>query len=290
MAGDFLAGVLATILATPCSAPFVGVAIGVALTGSLAELFGIFIALGVGLATPWILIMIAPGLISALPKPGMWMVWLKKTLALLLVGTALWLGSILFVISGTVITGILCVGIIMVIWGLTGYGRIFPRLSVLVGSLVVLGMLVVPPPFVVTSGPKAATSKGLFSDNVASAVDWQSWQPAMVELLVDEGKTVFVDVTAAWCLTCKANKSLVIDRAPVASHLRQMVDEGNLVLLQADWTRPNDEITAFLESHQRFGIPFNVIYGPHAPEGIQLDELLTDDTVLAALNRAMSGS
>ena len=290
VAGDFLTGMLATILATPCSAPFVGVAVGVALTGSMAGLFGIFIALGVGLATPWLLIMLAPGLISALPKPGPWMVWLKYILALLLAGTALWLGSILFAITGAVMTGLLTAGVIMIIFGLSGHsqaasGRLLRPLP-LFGAVLVVGLLAAPPQLVTMLGPKMAADYRQANDG---GVVWQDWQPAMIGPLVDSGKTVFVDVTAAWCITCKANKSLVIEQAPVAPHLRQLVDAGQLVLLQADWTRPNDDIAAFLASYQRYGIPFNIVYGPHAVDGIQLGELLTSDAVLAALNKAMTG-
>ena len=297
-AGDFLTGMLATILATPCSAPFVGVAVGVALTGSIAELFGIFIALGMGLATPWMLIMLAPGLISALPKPGPWMVWLKRILALLLAGTALWLGSILFAITGGLMTGLLTAGVIMIIFGLSGTSRavsrplqrLSPRLLSLVGAVLVVGLLAAPPQLLTMLGPKMEADYRQANDDGGVSVVWQDWQPAMIGLLVDSGKTVFVDVTAAWCITCKANKSLVIEQAPVAPYLRQLVDAGQLVLLQADWTRPNDDIAAFLAAYQRYGIPFNIVYGPHAVDGIQLGELLTSDAVLAALNKAMTGS
>ena len=298
VAGDFLTGMLATILATPCSAPFVGVAVGVALTGSIAELFGIFIALGMGLATPWMLIILAPGLISALPKPGPWMVWLKRILALLLAGTALWLGSILFAITGGLMTGLLTAGVIMIIFGLSGTSRavprplqrLSPRLLSLVGAVLVVGLLAAPPQLLTMLGPKMAADYRQANDDGGVSVVWQDWQPAMIGPLVDSGKTVFVDVTAAWCITCKANKSLVIEQAPVAPYLRQLVDAGQLVLLQADWTRPNDDIAAFLAAYQRYGIPFNIVYGPHAVDGIQLGELLTSDAVLAALNKAMTGS
>lgn len=287
VAGDFLTGMFATILATPCSAPFVGVSVGVALTGSMAELFGIFIALGVGLATPWMLIMLAPSLISALPKPGPWMVWLKNILALLLAGTALWLGSILFAITGALMTGMLTAGVIMIIVGLSGHSRAVSRPFSFVGVVLVVGLLAAPPQLVTMSGPKMEADYRQTNDG---GVVWQDWQPAMIGPLVDSGKTVFVDVTAAWCITCKANKSLVIEQAPVAPHLRQLVNADKLLLLQADWTRPNDDIVAFLASYQRYGIPFNIVYGPHAVDGIQLGELMTSDAVLAALNKAMTGS
>jgi suppressor for copper-sensitivity B len=118
---------------------------------------------------------------------------------------------------------------------------------------------------------------------------WRAWQPGMVGPLVDAGQTVFVDVTAAWCITCQANKSLVIEQAPVAPFIQDLVESGKLVLLRADWTRPSEDIAAFLASYQRYGIPFNIVYGPNATNGIQLGELLTDESVLAAINKAMTG-
>ena len=112
--------------------------------------------------------------------------------------------------------------------------------------------------------------------------------PGYVGPLVNAGQTVFVDVTAAWCITCQANKSLVIEQAPVAPYIQQLVESGKLVLLRADWTRPSDDIAAFLASYQRYGIPFDIIYGPNARNGIQLGELLTDASVMTALNKAMT--
>ena len=281
--GDFLTGMLATILATPCSAPFVGVAVGFALTGSIAALFGIFIALGIGLAAPWIMIMLAPGLISALPRPGPWMNWLKRGLALLLVGTALWLASILIIIAGPIMTWAVLVGIIMIVSGLTGQGRIWTRPVSFAGAVILVCLLINPAAMFNASDGATATAET--SHDMDSL--WQAWQPGMVGPLVDAGQTVFVDVTAAWCITCQANKSLVIEQAPVASFIRDLVESGKLVLLRADWTRPSGDIAAFLASYQRYGIPFNVVYGPNATNGIQLSELLTDESVLAAVNKAM---
>jgi suppressor for copper-sensitivity B len=188
-------------------------------------------------------------------------------------------------------TGLLTAGVIMIIFGLSGHsqaasGRLLRPLP-LFGAVLVVGLLAAPPQLVTMLGLKMAADYPQANDG---GVVWQDWQPAMIGPLVDSGKTVFVDVTATWCITCKANKSLVIEQAPVAPHLRKLVDAGKLVLLQADWTRPNDDIAAFLASYQRYGIPFNIVYGPHALDGIQLGELLTSDAVLAALNKAMTGS
>jgi len=285
LAGDFLTGMLTTVLATPCSAPFVGVAVGFALTGSIVVLFGIFIALGIGLAAPWIVIMLAPGLISALPRPGPWMNWLKRGLALLLVCTAMWLTSILFFIAGLIMTGAVLVGIIMIVSGLAGQSRVWASPLSFVGLAIMFWLLVYPPAIFNASDGTTATSE------TAQDLDtlWQAWQPGMIGPLVDAGQTVFVDVTAAWCITCQANKSLVIEQAPVAPFIRHLVESGKLALLRADWTRPSDDIAAFLASYQRYGIPFNIVYGPNATNGIQLGELLTDEFVLDTINKAMIG-
>ena len=225
---DFLAGMLATILATPCSAPFVGTAVAAALSGGMADLFGIFLALAIGLAAPWLLVAAQPALVAFLPRPGPWMVWMKCGLALLLVGTMIWLGSI-------------------------------------------LAEVLSPAPS---------------DDAVGADALWQPWsQQAMVDSLA-AGTPVFVDVTADWCVTCKANKALVLDRVPVAPVLSSAAGDGRLLLLRADWTRPDDAIAGFLASYGRFGIPFNIVMTPGGTEDRILPELLTSGSVLQALENA----
>ena len=98
-----------------------------------------------------------------------------------------------------------------------------------------------------------------------------------------QGQVVFIDVTADWCITCKANKALVLDQVPVATKMMALQQAGSLVPMQADWTRPNEQIATFLTSHNRFGIPFNIVYGPAMPDGHLLPELLTSAVVLEAL-------
>lgn len=267
--GDFMAGMLATLLATPCSAPFVGSAVTVALTGDMAQLFAVFMAMGAGLAAPWGLVVLFPALVGFLPRPGHWMVWLKRGLAGLLIATMIWLGwllqtiqggqaaLLLFVLIGFVLLAILCrqkIGIL------------------LAGAGLFAGLGFLPAPAAL-----APQTNGLV---------WQVWSDDATAAARAEGKLVFVDVTADWCITCKANKALVLETAPIAPMLAALVDDGKLVMLKADWTRPDPRIAAFLASHDRFGIPFNIIYGPKAPEGVLLGELLRADMLENALIKA----
>ncbi|MCE2516289.1 MAG: thioredoxin family protein [Alphaproteobacteria bacterium] len=217
--GDFLSGFMATLLATPCSAPFVGTALTFAFTTTTAKMMVIFLAMGVGLALPWLMVAALPQLAQYLPKPGRWLVTVKRVLALGLFATSLWLLSILAAPY----------------WG-----------------------------------------------NTAGDEGWQTWRPGLAEELAGDGQVVFVDVTAEWCLTCKANKALVLDSAEMTAAFR----DGGVALLRADWTQPDDAISAYLASHDRFGIPFNIVYGPARPDGVVLPELLTSGVVMQALSAA----
>jgi suppressor for copper-sensitivity B len=216
--GHFLTGAFATLLATPCTAPFLGTAVGFALARGPFEIFAIFTFLGLGLAAPYILLSVSPKLIRLLPKPGAWMVTLKKILALSLVATAAWLAHVLFTI---------------------------------------------------TTMP--ALEEG-----------WAKFDQAAIAQHVAEGKTVFVDVTADWCLTCKANKKFVLETPDVEAAL----SAENIVKMQADWTQRDEATGAYLQSFGRYGIPFNVVYGPAAPNGLPLPELLTKKDIVDALQAA----
>ena len=258
LASDFIAGMLATLLATPCSAPFVGSAVTVALSSDTLHLFGIFIAMGAGLSAPWVTVAVFPNLVRFLPKPGPWMGWLKRGLAGLLMATIVWIGWLLVAVQGGIATMLIiclvCLVLITILWR-----RKFPIILAVGGLFTALWAL--PPLAVSNSAP-------------ATGLVWQAWSENARKVAQDDGKLVFLDITADWCITCKANKRFVLEREPVAGMLAELLDDGSLVMLQADWTRPNPRISAFLASHQRFGIPFNIIYGPAAPNGIVLGELL----------------
>lgn len=272
-AGDFSAGFFAAMLATPCSAPFLGTAITFALTGGSIDVFLIFSFLGMGLATPYFLVAAYPSAVFALPKPGKWMLWLKFFLGVLLVGTAVWLLTILYALVGATMTiAVLAISL----------GLIFILMSRDMSNLVKASLLLA----LFSSGvllPSLATpqSKKIRAGS-SEEIRWTTFDPARIAYHVSQGHVVFVDVTAEWCLTCKVNKKLVLEREEVVLALNNQ----RIVPMIADWTQPNETIARFLASYERFGIPFNAVFGPNAPEGIILSEILSIGEVLNAIDVA----
>ncbi len=230
LAGPFLTGVFATLLATPCSAPFLGTAVGFAMARGPTEIVAVFFALGLGLAAPYLLVAALPGLATGLPRPGRWMITLRRGLGIALAGTAVWLGWLLTI------------------------------------------ALTPPPP----------------AHSDAATAEWSDFNPSEVKQQVAAGHVVFVDVTADWCLTCLANKRLVLDRPEVAARLNNPA--AGVTAMRADWTRPSDTISRYLAGFGRYGIPFNAVYGPAAPEGLALPELLSVAAVLEGLDKAARGA
>ena len=263
--GDFVAGAFAALLATPCSAPFLGTAVAFAFGSGPAETLAVFAMLGLGLALPYLAVAARPGLVARLPRPGRWMTSFKRTMAALLALAALWLLWVLSAATGW--TGAALVGLLALAAALAPLLR--RRALPAVGAAALLALLAP----VVLPAPEA---------RAAARTGWQAFDRAGIDALVSDGNVVFVDVTADWCLTCKANKALVLDRDPVAARLS---GEG-VVPMQADWTRPDPEIGDYLGRHGRVGIPLNVVYGPGAPDGIALPELLTPGAVMEAMDRA----
>jgi suppressor for copper-sensitivity B len=274
--GAFLTGALATLLATPCSAPFLGTAVGFALASGPAEIFAVFAALGVGLALPYLVVAALPALAQRMPRPGRWMVVLRRVLGVALVGTAVWLLSVLEAQigwRGTAALAALLAVLVGFLWVVreAGERRRVVRLAGVAALAVVAFAL--PSRF----SPPAETA--------SAAAGWQAWDRGEIDRLVAAGEVVLVDVTADWCITCQVNKSLVLTRGAVAERLAGTAG-ARVVAMRADWTRPDPRIAEYLASFGRYGIPFNVVYGPAAPGGIPLPELLTSDAVLAAFERA----
>ena len=276
LAGSFISGAFATLLATPCSAPFLGTAVGFALAGGPADILIVFACLGIGLALPYLVVAAVPSLARFLPRPGRWMLTLRRILGLLLVGTALWLVWVLAEQAGFVAAGLVAaLGLASTLTLALGHRR--PRLGrtfALTSAVLLLGMLA-PPAFLVRTGAAAALGAG-----------WTRFDPAAIGPAVAQGRVVFVDVTASWCLTCQVNERLVLDQPEVKAAL----GAGGVVAMRADWTRPDPAIADFLKRYGRFGIPFNMVYGPGAPDGLPLSEVLTGGAVEDALAKARGGA
>lgn len=270
---DFGTGLLAAVLATPCSAPFLGTAIAFALAGNAGDVLVVFTALGLGLALPYLLIAARPSLVERLPRPGRWMLLVRMGLGLLLIATAAWLLFVLVGVAGWRGTGVVAAStaVLVVLLSVEWSNKTLRRSLIAVSLAVAL----------VGVGPFTAPSRSEIS---VESTYWQAFKPQEIARHVSEGHTVFVDVTADWCLTCKANKALVLDRGSIADRL----GEDGVIAMQADWTRPDEEISRFLKRNGRFGIPFNIVFGPGAPSGIALPEVLTQAAVTDALDTASS--
>lgn len=277
LGGHFLTGAFATLLATPCSAPFLGTAVGFALARAPVDIFLVFSALGIGLAAPYISLAIWPGLATKMPRPGRWMVNLRKIMGFALAITAIWLVSILGVqvnpMTAWMVGAILAL-VVGVFWLHHRMGRRFGRLDlVAVGVLATLALL----------APDTTGENGNAGGDLR-ALDgiWQPFNENAIPILVSNGKTVFVDVTAKWCLTCQINKAISLSQGEALARLKA----SDVVAMQADWTKPSDKISNYLASFGRYGIPFNAVYGPNAPGGIALPELLSQQIVIDALDKA----
>lgn len=274
LGGQFLGGALATLLATPCSAPFVGSALGFAFTQGPGAIIAVFAALGLGLALPYLAVAAVPALATRLPRPGRWMLTLRRGLGLLLAATALWLLHVLAGVSGGGLALSLA-GMLALVAALLALRRHLDGRMAAAARVAALSL-----------GVASAAGAGLLvpkqSPPPAPAGPWVAFDPARIAAEVARGRLVYVNVTAAWCITCKVNESLVLERPAVQARLQA----PGLIAMRADWTRPDPAIADFLAGFGRYGIPFDAVFGPGLPGGEALPELLSEDAILSLLARA----
>ena len=271
--GHLMQGVFATLLATPCSAPFLGTAVAVAIASSPAILIAIFTGLGLGMALPWLLLAAFPRLVIALPKPGNWMNLVRWIFGLMLLGTSLWLLSLLQYTIGT--TATLIIGALLIVLPLWSLVRHYGARGLVFG---IAGMLLLG----AVGGVVALLTQSHWVNPVKDELNWQPLDADRIAKEVAAGNRVFIDVTADWCITCQANKVGVTLRDPVYSALQA----DDMVLMQGDWTRPDKGVTDYLRANQRAGIPFNQVFGPGLPDGKALEVILTSNKVTSALEEA----
>jgi thiol:disulfide interchange protein DsbD len=282
-ADAFLAGVLASVVATPCTAPFMGAAVGFTLTQSAANALAVFAMLGVGMALPVLLLAHFPALLRRLPRPGPWMETFKQVLAFPLYATVAWLTWVLGAQSGNDAVLALLAGLVLVAMAAWMYGRFehssTPWRAAVALLLAAAGLAVAWP---APQGAAAASSASARPGEIA----WQEWSPEKVAQLRAQGKAVFVDFTAAWCVTCQVNKRVALNNDEV---VRAFADR-DVVALRADWTRHDPRITATLSGMGRNAIPVYALYLPGEPQPRLLPEVLTPGIVLAEISRLPSSA
>ena len=269
---SFLTGVLATAIASPCTAPFMGAALGYAIGLPAAQALAVFAAIGAGMALPYLAASVVPAVARIMPRPGNWMLTFKQLMAFPMFATVVWLVWVLGQQSGIDGAGALLALLLLIalcVWAFTLNGRpqlILASISVLMLALALwsLGPNVVK----LQEGPSVAQlPRG-----------WQAWEPGRVEQLTAQGQSVFIDFTAAWCVTCQYNKITTLSNASV---LADFADK-KVALLRADWTRRDPAVTAALSQLGRSSVPVYVIYKPgRAP--VILSEILSVDEVRAEL-------
>ena len=275
----FLSGVLAVAIASPCTAPFMGASLGYAISLPAAQALGIFAALGLGLALPFLAAAWVPAFGHMLPRPGAWMDTLRRFMAFPMLATVIWLVWVLGHLSGVDGAGallalLLCMALVVWSLGLEGRSRIaFATLSIaaLAGLTGAIGPLVIKLDDSGSSANVSATGSG-------TTATWQAWAPGRVEAELAAGHPVFVDFTAAWCITCQYNKKTTLVNADVLADMRA----HQVTLLRADWTRRDPAITVALEQLGRSGVPVYVLHHAGKPP-IVFSEILDAQELRSAL-------
>lgn len=271
-ANAFLSGVLAVAIASPCTAPFMGASLGLALGLPALQALLIFAAIGVGMALPYLAISLSPAVARWLPRPGAWMNTFRRALAFPMFATVVWLVWVLGQQSGIDGAGALLallLALSLVLWAFSLKGR--SRLVIATVSIAIFGLLTG------ALGPNVVRASESGNKAAASGERWQAWAPGRVEQVLATGAPVFVDFTAAWCVTCQYNKTTLADAGVLAD-----IDAKKVTLLRADWTRRDPAITAALAQLGRNGVPVYVIYKAGSTP-VVLSEILSVQEVRSAL-------
>lgn len=284
-AASFFTGVLASVVATPCTAPFMGAAVGYALVQPWYVALAVFLALGFGMALPFLALACSPWLLRHLPKPGAWMERLKQVLAFPLYGSAAWLVWVFAVQVGApgmtgILVGLVLVGFAAWLYGVTHYSEGWARRGGAVAALLALGLAVAAVVPQAGGGVASAASAGGPSGKAVAMTDgFEAFSPATLDKLRADGRPVLVDFTAAWCITCLVNERVALSSDTVHAAFKA----HNVALLKGDWTNRDAEITRVLQAHGRSGVPLYLFYRPGQAEADVWPQILTEAQVLEAV-------
>jgi thiol:disulfide interchange protein len=279
-AGSFFEGVFATVLATPCTAPFLGTALGFAFTQSGWTILLMFLAIATGMASPYFLLSAQPAWLRLLPKPGAWMVRVKQLMGFLLLGTLLFLLAVLGAERG--VEAIIWTACFLLVLSLACWIKgsfIVPTASLKSRfiSLVLVLVIVIGSAYYFI-GEKFAAAKTV-SAETQTVGGWQPFTPRLLETELKQGHAVFIDFTAAWCLTCKFNEANVLE----AGAVRDAFQRHGITKIKADWTNADPAITKILKQFGRPGVPMYVLYPGNHAEPILFPEVLTQNMILEKL-------
>jgi thiol:disulfide interchange protein DsbD len=287
MAGAFFTGALAVVVAAPCTAPFMAPALGWALTQSAPAALAVFLALGLGFAAPFALAPFVPGLLLRLPKPGPWMDVFKKVLAFPMYGAAAWLAWVLAVQAGNIALARILAAAVVLALGAWLFGAGQRRQAAGRSALLVVvagGVLALIAAAGAVWPNYAAPTADVAESGAQASVPYEAWSPEKVAAAQAAGKPVFVNFTAAWCVTCQVNEKVALSRQGVADAFKQT----GAVYLKGDWTKKDDVIEAELARHGRAGVPLYLVYGVRGGEPVILPQILTEGFVVRALKDAQA--
>ncbi|MGN6515684.1 MAG: protein-disulfide reductase DsbD family protein [Rhizomicrobium sp.] len=278
-AGSFFTGALAVAVAAPCTAPFMAAALGYALTQSTATALLVFLALGIGFASPFVLIGLAPALLRFLPKPGAWMLTFKQLLAFPMYGASAWLIWVLSEEAGStalvaVLAGMIAIAFAAWAWSASRLASSGWRAA---GALLTLAGVAAAGITLILIHGAAATPAATQTE--VAGIPSESYSAARLAALRARNRPVFVDATAAWCITCLVNEKAALSSEAVHQAFRS----HHVSYLIADWTSRDPEITALLQAHGRSGVPLYLYYAPGSVQAQILPQVLTPDTVLNAI-------
>jgi len=279
--GSFATGVLAVVVATPCTAPFMAAALGFALTQPVPVLVAVLLAMGVGFALPYVALTLTPALQKVLPRPGTWMIRFKQFLAFPMYASAVWMIWVLVQQSGAdsvlyALGGMVLIGFAIWIWisGMAaGRMALFGRAAVLLALGTALAATVKLQPGEAAS--TEATGSGVVMEG------WEKFSRIRMNDAVAKGKPVFVDFTAAWCITCLANERAALETTAT----RRAFEQAGVVKLKGDWTKRDAEISSVLKEYGRAGVPLYLYWPPGAHEPRVLPQVLTEALVLSELSQ-----